>query len=133
MNISSTSSFLRRVLLADAATSCASGLLMALAAVPLENMLGIPSTLLRYAGLSLLPFAALIAYLATRRSLPRSAVWAVIALNALWVADSLLLLVGGWVGPTTFGYVFVIAQALVVAAFAEFEYVGLRKSPAAAA
>ena len=128
----STSSFLRRVLLADAATSCASGLLMTLAAAPLENMLGISSTLLLYAGLSLLPFAALVAYLATRRNLSRPAVWAVIALNALWAADSLLLLAGGWVGPTAFGYVFVIAQALVVAGFAEFEYVGLRKSPATA-
>lgn len=133
MTISSTSSFLRRVLLADAATSCASGLLMALAAVPLENMLGVPASLLRYAGLSLLPFAGLVAYLAMRRNLARPAVWAVIALNALWVADSLLLLVGGWVGPTALGYAFVIAQALVVAAFAEFEYVGLRKSPAPAA
>ena len=71
-----TSSFLRRVLLADAATSCASGLLMALAAAPLENMLGVPASLLRYAGLSLLPFAALVAYLATRPNISWPAVWA---------------------------------------------------------
>lgn len=133
MNTSNTSSFLRRVLVADAATSGASGLLMALGSAPLENLLGVPASLLRYAGLSLLPFAALVAYLATRRSLPRAAVRAVIALNALWAADSILLLVGGWVGPTALGYAFVIAQALVVALFAEAQYVGLRRSAASPA
>lgn len=133
MTTSRTTSFLRRVMLADAATSGASGLLMAFGAGPLESLLGVPAPLLRYAGLSLLPFAALVAYLATRESLPRPAVWAVIVLNALWAVDSLLLLAAGWVGPTAVGYAFVIAQALVVAAFAEAQYVGLRRSPATAA
>jgi len=132
MTTSKTSPFLRRVLLADAATSGASGLLMTLAAGPLADWLGVPAALLRYAGLSLLPFAALVAYLATREAPPRGAVWAVIVLNALWAADSILLLAGGWVGPTALGYAFIIAQALVVAAFAEAQYVGLRRAPAAA-
>ncbi|MDQ3806299.1 MAG: hypothetical protein M3416_21030 [Acidobacteriota bacterium] len=132
MTTSNTSPFLRRVLLADAATSGASGLLMTLGSGPLGDLLGVPPPLLRYAGLSLLPFAALVAYLATRERLPRPAVWAVIALNALWAADSILLLVGGWVGPTALGYAFIVAQALVVAAFAEAQYIGLRKSHAAA-
>lgn len=132
MTTSNTSPFLRRVLLADAATSGASGLLMTLGAGFLEDLLGVPAALLRYAGLSLLPFAALVAYLATRQSPPRAAVWAVIVLNALWAVDSILLLAGGWVGPTALGYTFVVAQALVVAGFAEAQYVGLRRSPAAA-
>ena len=132
MITSNTSPFLRRVLLADAATSGASGLLMTTASGPLADWLGVPAPLLRYAGLSLFPFAALVAYLATREAPPRRAVWAVIVLNALWAADSILLLVGGWVGPTALGYAFIIAQALVVAAFAEAQYVGLRRSPSAA-
>ena len=131
MTLSSTSSFLRRVLVADAATSGAAGLLMTLGSGPLENLLGVPAAALRYAGLSLLPFAAFVAYLATRESPPRSAVWAVIVLNALWAVDSILLLLVGWVGPTTFGYTFIIAQALVVALFAEVQYISLRRSPAA--
>jgi len=126
------SPFLRRVLLADALTSGASGLFMTLLAHPVEGTLGVSAEFLRYAGLSLLPFAALVAYLATRESLSRRAVWAVIVLNALWAADSILLLVGGWVGPTALGYAFIIAQALIVAAFAELQYLGLRKSPATA-
>ena len=132
MTTSNTSPFLRRVLLADAATSGASGLLMTFASGTLEEWLGVPTGLLRYAGLSLLPFAALVAYLATRESPPRAAVWAVIVLNALWAVDSILLLAGGWVGPTALGYTFVIAQALIVAAFAEAQYVGLRRLHTAA-
>ena len=53
--------------------------------------------------------------------------------NALWVADSVLLLMSGWVAPTSAGYAFVIAQALVVLMYAEFQYVGLRRSTVAMA
>lgn len=53
-----TSTFLRRVLFADAATCVATGLLLMLGSSLLEPLLGLPTGLLRYAGLSLLPFAA---------------------------------------------------------------------------
>jgi hypothetical protein len=122
--------FLRRVLIADAAASAAMGAAMLLGGTYLEGLLGLPRALLAYAGLGLLPFAALVAYLATRETLPRAAVWAVIAVNAIWVIDSLVILVTGWVAPSSLGYAFVIAQAAAVAAFAELEYLGLRK-PAA--
>jgi hypothetical protein len=36
-----------------------------------------------YAGLSLLPFAAIVAFLATRKQLSRAAVWAVIGVHPL--------------------------------------------------
>jgi hypothetical protein len=75
----------------------------------------------------LLPIAALIAYLATRERLSRTGVWAVIVLNAIWAADSILLLLSGWVEPTRLGHAFVIAQALVVPIFAELEHFGLRR------
>lgn len=133
MSLQNNSSFLRRVLLADAAVSGASGLLMMLGAGLAEAPLGLPAGLLRYSGLGLLPFAAFVAYLASRESLPRPAVWAVIACNALWVVDSVLLLLSGWVEPTGLGYAFVIAQALVVAMLAEMQYLGLRRSAAVTA
>jgi hypothetical protein len=130
MQLFRASTFLRRALLADAATCVASGLLLTLGADALGRLSGLPAGLLRYAGLSLFPFAAFLLYLATRESLAGWVVWAVIVLNVLWTADSLLLLFAGWAEPTAFGYAFVVLQALGVAAFAGLEYAGLRRSAA---
>jgi hypothetical protein len=124
------SAFLQRVLAADAATCVATGLLMLFGAGALEPWLGIPPTLMRYAGASLLPIAAFIAYVAARDSSPRILVWAVIAGNAAWSFDSIALLFTGWIAPTALGIVFIVAQALVVALLTELEYVGLRRSAA---
>ena len=127
------SAFLRQVLIADAATSAASGMLMFAGSSFLTGTLGLPTSLLSYAGIVLLPFAALVAYAAARPSLPRLAVWAVIACNALWTVDSVALLLSGWVAPNALGQAFVIAQALVVALLAELEYLGMRRSLTATA
>lgn len=126
-------SLLRRILLADALASAAAGLLMTLGAGYLAPMLGLPLMLLREAGLILLPFAAFVAYVATRKEVPRGGVWAVIVCNAIWVLDSIVLLLSGWVNPTMPGQVFIVAQALVTAVFAELEFFALRKSPASLA
>lgn len=126
MRIFHTSTFLRRVLLTDAATCIASGMLMIFGSTLLSQFLGLPTELSRYAGLSLLPFAAFLVYLARRENLSPTLVWAVIVLNALWTIDSILLLLGGWVEPTGLGYAFVIFQAFGVALFAGLEYFGLR-------
>ena len=118
------SSFLRRVVLVDAATCVAMGLLLSLAA----NMLELPIRLLEYAGLSLLPIAAFIAWVATRSNLSRLGVRVVIAGNAAWVAGSALLLVSGWVSPNLLGSGFIAAQAATVVLLAGLEYVGLSRA-----
>lgn len=123
--------FLRRALMADAAVSGSTGVLTVIGSSLLQDLLGLPPTLMLYAGLSLLPFAAIVAFLATRKQLSRAAVWAVIAYNALWAIDSLALLMSGWMAPTILGEIFVAGQALVVAIFAELQYIGLRRSGAA--
>ena len=61
----------------------------------------------------LLPIAAFIARVATRERIAPAGVRLVIIGNVLWVLASLALLFA--VSPTPLGYVFVIAQALVVA------------------
>jgi hypothetical protein len=127
------SPLLRHTLVADAVISGATGLLMLLGASLLESLLGVPAALLRYAGVSLLPFAVLLLFLATRPGLPRKAVVAVIAANLAWVVASVLLLVSGEIAPTTIGVGFVVFQAVAVAAFADLQYVGLRRSAAAQA
>ncbi len=132
MNIHS-SPLLRQALVADAATSAAFGLLMLIGAGPLSGVLGLPETLLRIAGLVLLPYAGFIGWLGVRETIQKPVAWAVVLGNALWVADSILLLASGWVAPTSAGYAFVIAQGLVVLMYAEFQYVGLRRSVEAVA
>ena len=124
---------LRRALLADAVVSGASGLLMFGGAGFLAGLLQLPEALLRYAGLVLLPYGALVAWVATREKSQRPAVWAVIVANALWAIDSIVLLLSGWVAPNALGYAFVIAQAVVVAVFAEIQYSGLRRQATTAA
>jgi len=128
MSVFGLSPFLRRALLADALISGATGLLMLIGANVLASILGLPEALLRYAGLVLLPYGSLVAYVATREQLRRWAVWAVIIANAIWAVDSIILLLSGWLTPNALGYAFIIFQALVVAAFAEIQYIGLRRS-----
>ncbi|MNN95631.1 hypothetical protein D3C81_2144690 [compost metagenome] len=82
------------------------------------------------AGIGLLPFALALGWLANRESVRRGWIWAVLAINAVWVIDSLSLLALGWVEPTLLGKVFVIGQAVAVALLAELEFFGLRRSQA---
>lgn len=124
--------FLRRVLLADAATCLATGLLLTLGANALQPLLGLPQALLREAGMLLYPFAALVLFTATRPELPRMLVWVIVISNALWAFDSAMLLLAGWVTPTLPGKAFVVVQALAVALFAELEFFGLRRQAALA-
>jgi hypothetical protein len=121
------SPFLRQALLADALITGATGLLLLLGAGILAGLLELPAALLRYAGLALLPFVAYVLYIATRDRFNRAQVWAVILANILWAAASIGLLLSGWVAPNLPGWVFVIFQALVVAVFAELQYMGMRR------
>jgi hypothetical protein len=123
-----SSSFLRNALSLDAAACAATGLLLTLAAGPLAAPLGFPAGFLRGAGVLLLPCAALLGWFASRETLPRIAVHAVIAVNLLWIADSIVILVAGWFQPSGFGIAFVLAQAAAVAVITELEVIGLKRS-----
>jgi len=127
-----SSRFLRNALALDAAACAATGLLLSVGAGALSGLLGFPVEFLHGAGLVLLPCAALLAVFAGRVRLPRLAVYAVIGVNILWIADSVLILVAGWFAPTTLGIVFVLAQAAAVAIVTELEVIGLKKSIAQA-
>jgi hypothetical protein len=127
MNTQSVS-FVRRLLLTDALVSGATGAMMAGAAPILEPWLGLPASLLRFAGIALLPFAALVGWLAVQTSPARAGVQAIIATNFAWVAASILLLLVGGVNPTALGIAFVLFQAVVVGVLGELQYVGLRRA-----
>lgn len=125
-------SLLRRVLAVDAVFSGASGIAMIVFADLLANLLQLPADLIGEAGIVLVPFAAFVGFVASRSEPARFAVWIVIALNVLWVVDSIVLLFTGWVAPNALGYAVVIAQAAGVLALADLEYMGLRRSALAA-
>jgi hypothetical protein len=121
------SRFLRLVLLADAAATVATGALLASASTALETWLNIPASLLFYAGIVLLPYAAFVFYLASQARVARGTLWAVIGCNAVWAVDSLLLLATGWITPSTLGYLFVVGQAVIVGAFCELQFTAVRR------
>jgi hypothetical protein len=119
--------FLRIVLLIDAATCLAMGLLLTAGTGALASLMQLPSGLLFHAGVSLFPIAAFIAFVGTRDNLPTLGVWLVILGNAGWVAGSLWLLLGGAGGANALGHAFLAAQAAAVAVLAGLEYGGLRR------
>jgi hypothetical protein len=133
MTLSRPSPFLRFALLADAAASGATGLLMVFFSGVLEGLLQVPASLMFYSGLILVPYSLFIAWLSRQKALPRWTVFAVIVCNALWALECVILTFSGWIEPTALGYAFILMQALVVAAFAEMQYVGLRRSTPAVA
>jgi hypothetical protein len=123
-----SSRFLKNALALDAAACAGMGLLLAFGAGALAAPLGFPVGFLRGAGFVLLPCAALLAFLASRETLPRLAVHAVIAVNLVWIVDSLAILLLGWFQPSGLGVGFVLAQAAAVAAVTELEAIGLKRS-----
>ena len=126
---------LRRALLVDAVATAGMGALLAAApgAFALDALLGLPVALLRGAGLALLPFAALLAWVARRPRLPARPAWTLVIVNVLWAIDSVVLPLTGWIDPTALGAAFVVAQGLIVAAFAWIEWTGLRRATLATA
>jgi len=119
--------FLRYALLADAIASGATGVLLIAGAGFLDGLLGLPVALMREAGLLLVPYVALVAYVGTREHIARPAVQTIIALNIVWTLCSIGLLLTDYVAPTALGTAFVVAQAAVVAVFAELQLIGLRR------
>ena len=109
---------LRWVLKADAAVTALNGLAYLAGATLLDSLLGLPTMLLRAVGGILVVYAGMVLLVATRRVVPSVAVWALITLNALWALDSVLLVAAGWFSPAGVGNVWIVLQAITVAAFA---------------
>jgi hypothetical protein len=119
--------FLRYAMLADAIASGATGVLLIAGAGLLDGLLGLPVALMREAGLLLVPYVAVVAFVGTREVISRPAVQTIVALNIVWTVCSIGLLLTDYVAPTALGTAFVIAQAAVVAIFAELQFIGLRR------
>ncbi|MEL1262823.1 hypothetical protein [Pseudoxanthomonas putridarboris] len=118
--------FLHRLMAADALATGATGVLLLSAADLLAPLLNLPVGLQRAAGGICVVFAACVLALSRSSGIPRGAVKAVIAINIAWVVASVWVAFGGHWRPSVFGVCFVMAQALVVLAFVELGWFGLR-------
>lgn len=120
---------LRRFLALDAVVTGANGLVYALASGPIGRLLGVDATLLLELGLFLVAYGAGVAWLASRRQPPATAVKLVVDANVLWAVLSVIALVA-WLEPSTAGALWIPAQAATVAGFAALQWSALRATPA---
>lgn len=121
------STFLRRALLADAVFSGVAALGFTFGAGAFATLFNLPEALLRETGLFLIAYTALVGWLA-RTAVPRPLVLLVVVGNAAWTVGSIALLFSGAVSPNLAGELMVVAQAIATGVFAEWQYVGLRRS-----
>ena len=116
---------LRFALYADAAATAATGLLMAGAAGMLAQVTGIPAAFSMPVGLGLIAFAAFVGWVGWRAQTSRPLAMLVIAVNALWVVGSIVVLVAALFPLTLLGTAFVLVQAVAVGALALLQQAGL--------
>jgi hypothetical protein len=119
---------LRSVLLLDAATCAAMGVLLTLGSRALAILTAIPAPLLFYAGVALFPIAAFMGITARRLLHSDVAVGLIVAGNVAWVGASLALIVGEWIAPNAFGYGFIGVQAAVVLVLTLAEHAAWRRT-----
>jgi hypothetical protein len=120
--------YLKKAIAADAVVSGAAGLAMMVGSTFLPALLGLPAELLFWAGLALVPFVIELVLILRMKQVPPLFIHALIAINLAWVAASLYVAFGPAFAPNLFGKVFVVAQAAVVAIFAELQIIGLKRA-----
>ncbi|MGO9946419.1 MAG: hypothetical protein ACLPWG_06185 [Steroidobacteraceae bacterium] len=126
MPLTSSVSFLRYVLWADAISCLACGLLQVTLTTVLTERLGLPATLLADTGIFLAMYGAAVLFLATRTGVPSAIVWLLIAGNMAWALACIAVLLGGVAELTLFGKGYVVLQASAVAILAQLQYAALR-------
>lgn len=112
---------LQKVLITDALTCAACGVLMTAGATELTAFTRIPEALLVYAGASLFPIALSMAFVALRAAHSAAWVWLLIVGNAGWTLASLWLLVASELPLNLYGQLFIGMQAAVVALLTALE------------
>ncbi|MET0311994.1 MAG: hypothetical protein ABW051_08090, partial [Burkholderiaceae bacterium] len=126
MAMTSSSNFMRNVLIADSISCLGSGALQVAFTGAMASLLGLPAQLLMASGVFLLAYGAFVGWLSTRRPAPRPIIWLLVVGNLGWAAGCLLLLVSGYVAPTALGVAWVVIQELTVSVLAQLQWLGLR-------
>jgi hypothetical protein len=123
-------SVLRRALQLDSVVSGAFGVLLLVGGPFLVDVLGAPLALLWPVAVVCLVYAAVLWLVQARPRISAVTAWSIVGLNLVWAAASIVLVVLGWLPLTVLGVAFVILQAVVVAALADAQFVGLRRAAA---
>jgi hypothetical protein len=121
-------SYLKKAIAADALVSGAAGVAMMVGSTFLPALFGLPAELLFWAGLALVPFVIELVLILRMKQVPPGFIVALVAINVAWVAASLFVAFGPAFAPTLLGKLFVVAQAAVVAVFAELQIIGLKRA-----
>jgi hypothetical protein len=122
------SNLLRYALRVDAIMSIATGAICLVDAQPLAALLGIqPPLALEVLGAVLALYGAFLFYTAAQAQLSRRIAIAAIALDLIWVIDSAILIVAGWLPLTSAGMWTIGLIAVAVAVVAELKFFGLRR------
>ena len=125
----STSHLLRRTLQANGIFSSLSGVILIAGASPITAFLGLKMPIvLIVVGIVTLLYAVSLFLTAARPSIDHRSGMMYALLDSAWVIASLVILVTGWVPLTTEGKWAVGLVAVIVAIFAELEYLGSRRS-----
>jgi len=106
--MSTLTPFLRKVVLADAITGAGAGIALVAGADLTHAMFGLPSALLFWSGVALIPFLAMLVSILRTNSTALLPV--IVALNFAWVAASLYVAFGPSFAPTVLGQAFVCVQ-----------------------
>jgi hypothetical protein len=120
-------SLLRLALRADAIVSLAAGAIGLVAAQPLGTLLGIQPLALGILGAIVAVYGAFLFYVAAQAQVSRRVALAALILDAIWVIDSVVLLITGWLPLTSAGMWTIGLVALAVATLGELKFFGLRR------
>lgn len=121
---------LRKLLVIDAATCLLMGAALYFASDAIAGALAVPASFVWWAGAILFPCAILMGVAAVPSTTSPALGWLVVLGNVGWVAASLAV-VFFVLSPNLLGSVFILAQAMVVAAMAVLEYRAMpRAAPA---
>lgn len=120
---------LKNVLLINALSSGATGLLLIEFPSFTAQLFGVVQTMPFMAtGVFLAAFALLVYYASHQKPVNKTLVRWIIALDIMWVIDSLIVIVGQLFGITFIGYAITLAVALWVGLMAYLQIKGLKES-----
>jgi hypothetical protein len=80
-------------------------------------------------GVGLLGYAAALFYMTQQAHITRAQALTFVLADAAWVVGSVVLLVTNWLPLTTVGWWLAAVTAVIVAGFAELQFVGMQRLP----